>query len=371
MKNPENLVVKKKRIVNLVGARPQFIKAGMISRVLRSVYADEVEEIIVHSGQHYDFNLSGVFFEQLGIPKPDVFLEVNSENTTAQFESIKSNLRNFFEKEIPDALIIYGDTNTTRAGAEVAAALNIPIAHIEAGLRSHNFNMPEEHNRILADTLSAFLFTPNNKAIENLKAEGIENSATKVVENVGDVMLDSLRFFGGQAEISSEVAEKISAEKPLILLTVHRNYNADEPQKLIELLNALEAHTNDFQIVFPVHPRTAKQLKTENSAIAFLPPVSYFDMLALEKRAAIIFTDSGGVQKEAYFFKKPLVILRSETEWTELLENNVAVLCGLNTEAISAAIKKFEHFKYPDLPNLYGDGFAAEKICKTLINGLA
>jgi len=371
LKNFGDLAVKKKRIVNLVGARPQFIKAGMISRVLRSDYANMVEEIIIHSGQHYDFNLSGVFFEQLGIPKPDVFLEAKSENSAEQFEAIKSSLQKVLIELQPDAIIIYGDTNTTRAGAEVAVELNIPIAHIEAGLRSHNFDMPEEHNRIVADKLSTFLFTPNNKAIENLKSESIENSAKKKIENVGDVMLDSLRIFGGQAQLSTEVAEKISTEKPLILVTVHRNYNADEPQKMLDLVSALEAQTENFQVVFPVHPRTAKGLNTTNSSITFLPPVSYFDMLALEKMATMILTDSGGVQKEAFFFKKPLVILRSETEWTELLEYNVAVLCRLDTALVSAAIKKFEHFKYPVLPNLYGDGFAAEKICKTLINGLA
>ncbi len=359
-----------KRIVNLVGARPQFIKAAMISRELRKEYAGRVEEIIVHSGQHYDFNLSGVFFEQLGIPKPDVFLEASTENSAEQFEAIKEKLAQFLSAKQVDALIVYGDTNTTRAGAEVAAKLKIPIAHVEAGLRSHNFAMPEEHNRRVADKLSTYLFTPNQLAIENLAAEGIVNSATKKVENVGDVMLDSLRVFGQMAQLSAEVSSKIQPEKPMILVTVHRNYNADEPHKLENLLAALENFTEKFQVVFPVHPRTAKNINSLLGNITFLPPVSYFDMLALEKRTTIILTDSGGVQKEAYFFKKPLIILRTETEWTELVENKVAVLCGLDAASVSGAIKHFENFEYPNLPTFYGDGFAAQKICKTLVNAL-
>jgi len=371
LKNHKNLLVKKKRIINLVGARPQFIKAAMISRVLGADYEDLVEEIIVHSGQHYDFNLSGVFFEQLGIPKPDVFLEVNAENSIAQFEAIKSSLNMKLMALKPHAIIVYGDTNTTRAGAEVASALGIPIAHIEAGLRSHNFNMPEEHNRIVADKLSSFLFTPNNAAIKNLQVEGIENSTTKIVENVGDVMLDSLRVFSPKAELSKEIAKKLEDKKPMILVTIHRNYNADEPQRLTNLIEALEDQNKKYQVVFPVHPRTAKGLKTENSPIIFLPPVSYFDMLALEKRASLILTDSGGVQKEAYFFKKPLVILRSETEWTELVDNGLAVLSKLDAASVSEAIEKFKNFVYPEIPALYGDGFAAQKICKSLMAKLA
>ena len=360
------------KIINLVGARPQFVKAAMISRVLRENYADTVQEIVVHSGQHYDANLSEVFFDQLGIPEPKYHLGAGQGSGEDQVDFIQTAFGALLKKEQPDVVLVYGDTNTTRAGAEAAADLRIPIAHVEAGLRSYNEDMPEEHNRVVTDQLSSFLFVPTTAAVENLKQEQIVHVEGRlpIIAEVGDIMIDSLRVFGEQAKLAEEIAEKRNG-KPIALVTIHRNYNADDPTKLNQLLAALEKQTDRYQVIFPLHPRTAKSVDSSQSSITFLPPISYFDMLALEKQAALILTDSGGVQKEAYHFSKPLVILRSETEWTELLDKKLAVLSGLGASDIASAIEKMMTKPYPQKPGIYGNGHAAEKICETLIRALA
>jgi UDP-GlcNAc3NAcA epimerase len=361
------------KIINLVGARPQFIKAAAISRALRGDFADQTEEILVHSGQHYDQGLSAVFFRELGLPEPHYHFKTAAGSQEEQSNSISNALEEVFAIEKPDALVVYGDTTTTLAGAKVAAKRGVPIAHIEAGLRSYNLAMPEENNRVQTDQLSTFLFVPTTQGMQNLIKEGITHQPpNKYVFHVGDVMLDSLRIFSPEAELSAPVAASLNSRKPLILLTLHRNFNADSPAVLQNLFAALEPLLVKFQVVFPVHPRTRKNLEALGikTGVTLLPPVSYFEMLALEQRAAIILTDSGGVQKEAFFFKKPLIILRPETEWVELLGLGVARLCAIDTKALNSAVQSFAGFTYPKVPDLYGDGFAAQQIVKQLIAGL-
>ena len=361
------------KIINLVGARPQFIKAAAISLALREDFADQTKEIVVHSGQHYDEGLSAVFFQQLGLPNPSYHLETPKGSQQEQSEHIIKELTKVFQVENPDAIIVYGDTTTTLAGAIVAAKMGVPIAHIEAGLRSYNSDMPEEHNRVQTDKLSKFLFVPTQQGIENLIKEGIKHNPPKThVLHVGDVMLDSLRIFGAKAKLSAEVTAKLNTDKPMILLTLHRNFNADKPEVLQALVAALEPILATYQIVFPVHPRTQKNLESLGikTNVTLLPPVSYFEMLALEQLAAIIITDSGGVQKEAYFFKKPLIILRPETEWVELIELGLARLCAIDAKALNSAVQSFAAFKYPQVLDLYGDGFASQAIVSYLLAGL-
>lgn len=364
------------KIINLVGARPQFIKAAAISRALRHKFQNEVNEVLVHSGQHYDAGLSDVFFEQLELPIPTYHLAAPVASQATQTGHIMIALEKVLIDEQPDVLIIYGDTTTTLAGALVAAKMQIPIAHIEAGLRSYNKAMPEEINRVIADRLSTFLFVPTQQGVLNLEKEGITHhegtptAANPVVQQVGDVMIDCLRIFGAEADLGDDIEQRLSREKPILLLTLHRNFNADKPELLHEVIKAMLALSNEFQVVFPVHPRTAKNLGNglAQSDIIALPPVSYFDMLALEQRADIIVTDSGGVQKEAFHFKKPLIILRPETEWTELLDLGIAKLCTVKNEQIVNAVNNFKDFAYPSTPMVYGDGHAADLICETLIN---
>lgn len=362
------------RIINLVGARPQFIKAAAISRAICIDFSGQAEEIFVHSGQHYDEDLSDVFFRELGLPAPKYHLGALKGRQNEQLDHIIHELEKVVKAEKPDAIIVYGDTTTTLAGARVATKFNVPLAHIEAGLRSYNNAMPEEFNRVKTDELSQFLFVPTGQARHNLKQEGIEHDPpNRYVLEVGDVMIDSLRIFGDEAQLGQELAEKIRGDKELILLTLHRNFNADNPEVLKTLFSSLEPLLPEFQIVFPVHPRTRAVMdglgiKTE---VTLLSPVSYFEMLALEQRASVIITDSGGVQKEACFFKKPLIILRPETEWVELLTYGVAKLCSIEVNALNSAVKSFRQFTYPSLPGVYGDGFAAQKIISSLLVGLS
>lgn len=362
----------KKKIINLVGARPQFIKAAALHHALAE-YADELTEILVHSGQHYDAELSDVFFAQMQLPKPDYYLNAPKSTSLEQLIFLRKAIKDVIETEKPDAIVVYGDTTTTRAGAEIGFELRVPVAHIEAGLRSYNTAMPEEHNRVIADQLSKWLFVPTENAIANLAKEGIKDqNNSKSVQLVGDIMLDSLRLFADLPVENEQVINLLAADKPLLLATLHRNFNADNAAAIRELIRALLDLQNEFAIAFPVHPRTRKTIATipEAAQLPLLPPLQYGDMLALEKAAKVILTDSGGIQKEAFYFKKPLVILRPETEWTSLVANNVARLTPLKQQDILAAVAGFKDFDYPDLPQFYGNGHAAEKVCKHLINSL-
>ena len=357
------------KILNLVGARPQFIKAAAVSRAFRK-HQQQIEEILVHSGQHYDQALSDVFFRQLELPLPKYHLDAPKTSNEEQVVHIKHALKAVVEQEKPNVLLVYGDTTTTLAGALVGAEMKVPVAHIESGLRSYNTTMPEEYNRVTTDQLSRFLFVPTEQGIKNLKDEGLtDHPGKREVVLVGDVMLDCLRIFSHRPAESDAVKALLNTEKPLILVTLHRNFNADNPQALKQLVLALKAVSDNYEVAFPVHPRTRKALHTIPEAVdlTLLEPVSYFDMLALEQAASVIVTDSGGVQKEAFYFKKPLVILRPETEWTELVAHNVAKLCPVEQQAIIKAITGFNDFVYPNLPQFYGNGYSADKICEHLI----
>lgn len=376
------------RIATIVGARPQFIKAAAISRAFKSYYSGKVDEIIVHSGQHYDDNMSKVFFDEMEIPLPGYHLEVGSGTHGYMTGEIIRKTEEVLLKEKPDMVIVYGDTNTTLGGAIAASKLHIPVAHIEAGLRSFNKSMPEEINRILCDHVSTLLFSPTENGIMNLLREGFRvecnppySSDNPKIYHCGDVMYDNALYFAGKAEKSSPVLKDLGIEnREFALCTIHRDSNTDLPERLSSILSALDRITHDFNlpVVLPVHPRTAKMIAAlpdqdlvkklqQNTLFIRTEPVGYLDMLLLEKKSRIILTDSGGVQKESYFFQKPCIVLRPETEWKELVENKAAVLTNSDEKSILAA---FDHF-YTDppkhFPSLYGDGAASKFICSEII----
>jgi UDP-GlcNAc3NAcA epimerase len=347
------------KIATIVGARPQFIKAAPVSRWLRLHY----REILVHTGQHYDYLLSEVFFRELGIPTPDYNLGVGSASHGRQTGEMLARLEEVLLQEKPDWVVVYGDTNSTLAGALAAAKLHIPVAHVEAGLRSYNRTMPEEINRVLTDHLSSLLFCPTDTAVRNLAREGI----TQGVYQVGDVMYDVALWGLEMAERKSTILESLGL-KPngYLLVTIHRPSNTDDPRNLSAIVSALNDVTET--VVFPTHPRTQKALKHwgihPNSNVWLIEPVSYLEMLVLEKNARMILTDSGGVQKEAYILGVPCVTLREETEWVETVEAGWNILVGANRERIVEAVRNFK--PAGDRPPLFGDGNASRRIVEIL-----
>jgi UDP-GlcNAc3NAcA epimerase len=347
------------KIATIVGARPQFIKAAPVSRWLRLHY----REILVHTGQHYDYLLSEVFFRELGIPTPDYNLGVGSASHGRQTGEMLARLEEVLLQEKPDWVVVYGDTNSTLAGALAAAKLHISVAHVEAGLRSYNRTMPEEINRVLTDHLSSLLFCPTDTAVRNLAREGI----TQGVYQVGDVMYDVALWGLEMAERKSTILESLGL-KPngYLLVTIHRPSNTDDPRNLSAIVSALNDVTET--VVFPTHPRTQKALKHwgihPNSNVRLIEPVSYLDMLMLEKNARMILTDSGGVQKEAYILGVPCVTLREETEWVETVEAGWNILVGANRERIVEAVRNFQPTG-ERLP-LFGDGNASRRIVEIL-----
>ncbi|HEX9973530.1 MAG TPA: UDP-N-acetylglucosamine 2-epimerase (non-hydrolyzing) [bacterium] len=353
------------KIVSIVGARPQFIKAAPVSAALRKHH----QELLLHTGQHYDDNMSKVFFDELGIPRPDINLEVGSDSHARQTAAIMIGIETFLEQEQPDIVLVYGDTNSTLAGAVAAAKLHIKVAHVEAGLRSFNRAMPEEINRIVADKVADILFCPTETAVRNLANEGIKNG----VHNIGDVMYDAALRFAPITEQKSLVLKRFSLEpKSYFLLTLHRAENTDSVENLSHIVAAIVQ--SKHLIIFPAHPRTVKLLKqfqlyekidrAEN--IILIEPVSFIDMIMLEKNAQKIVTDSGGVQKEAYFYQVPCITLRDETEWVETVEDGWNCLVGANLEKISSAINTFLPAKQQQ--GHYGDGKASEKLVDVLNN---
>ncbi len=359
----KNSSEKKLKIVTIIGARPQFIKAAAVSRLLR----DDADEIILHTGQHYDENLSKVFFDELEIPTPQFNLGVGSGTHGVQTGEMLAKIEAVLIDTQPEWVIVYGDTNSTLAGALAAAKLHIKVAHVEAGLRSFNRLMPEEINRILTDHISDTLFCPSDVALENLANEGI----TEKVVIVGDVMADSLSYAAEKAETQSSVLSSLSlAPGQYYLATVHRAENTDDPKRLENILDALTSL--DKKVVFPIHPRT--RLAIENyryqhyltaSNIELIDPLGYLDMVRLEASARMILTDSGGIQKEAYWLRVPCVTLRDETEWVETVQSGWNILAGGYKENI---LEKVLHFKVPEKhPELYGDGKAAQKIIDCLV----
>jgi UDP-N-acetylglucosamine 2-epimerase len=352
------------KIVTVVGARPQFIKCAPVSREVRKV----ATEVLVHTGQHYDDNMSAVFFGELSIPGPDYYLGVGSGSHGLQTSEMLKRIEEVLLKERPDIVLVYGDTNSTLAGALAAAKLHIRVAHVEAGLRSFNRRMPEEINRVLTDHISDFLFCPTGRALKNLEREGI----TKGVHLVGDVMYDAVLEYGRRAEERSKILDRLElTPKSYALATVHRAENADDPQRLRSIFEALEEMAADgWPVIVPVHPRTRKQLESLSvgvNCLQLIDPVSYLDMLLLEKEAKIILTDSGGVQKEAFWFRVPCVTLREETEWVETVESGWNVVVGCEAKRIFEAASR----RPPTTPLLppYGDGHAANHIMRCLLRG--
>ncbi|MFC4182589.1 non-hydrolyzing UDP-N-acetylglucosamine 2-epimerase [Saccharococcus thermophilus] len=348
------------KIATILGARPQFIKAAPVSRVLRRKHT----EIIIHTGQHYDANMSDIFFEELNIPKPDYHLGVGSGSHGKQTGEMLIKIEEILLKEKPDYVLVYGDTNSTLAGALVAAKLHIPVIHVEAGLRSFNKKMPEEINRIMTDHVSEFLFCPTDTAVENLKKENI----TRNVINIGDVMYDAVLYNKELAKQKSTILSDLGLEsKQYHLITIHRAENTDDVQNMKNILEAF-AQIEEMK-VWPIHPRTKNKLAAYGLSVENIPnlkviePVGYLDMLTLESNAKKIITDSGGVQKEAYFMQVPCVTVREQTEWVETLETEANILVGTDVEKIVAAVKKEVH---PVYSNVFGDGKAAEKIVEAI-----
>lgn len=347
------------KIITVIGARPQFIKAAAISNKLRK----NNNEILIHTGQHYDENMSKIFFEELSIPYPDYNLAVGSGGHGKQTGEMLIKLEKIYEDEKPDLVLVYGDTNSTLAGALVASKLLVPIVHVEAGLRSFNKSMPEEQNRILTDHLSSNLFAPTETAVRNLKIEGIIDH----VYNVGDVMFDAVLHFGKIAKDKSKIINNLGLNhKDFILTTIHRAENTNDIVKLKNIIEAL--NDSNKTIVIPLHPRTSKYISEYglkfNKNIMVINPIGYLDMLSLENNCEKIVTDSGGVQKEAFFMKKPCITIRDETEWVETVENGWNRIVGTNKEKISEAITTFK----PEMPQdlIFGDGNSSEKICNIL-----
>ncbi len=353
------------KVVSVVGARPQFIKAAAVSRVLRATPG--VREVLVHTGQHYDDNMSRIFFEELEIPEPDYHLGIgggtHGQNTGRMLEAIEKVLLH----EDPDWVLVYGDTDSTLAGALAAVKLHIPVAHVEAGLRSFNRRMPEEINRVLTDHASDLLFAPTETALKNLLREGIPEER---IHLVGDVMYDAALYYGEKAERESRILERLSlTRKGYILATVHRAENTDDPARLRAILQALSEAAQEVEVVFPVHPRTRKAMERYELTDLVRPlivtdPVGYLDMVMLEKNARLIVTDSGGVQKEAFFYRVPCVTLREETEWVELVELGWNRLLPPGCLS-SSALLEISGGREPEL-ELYGGGIAAKRVVEQL-----
>jgi UDP-GlcNAc3NAcA epimerase len=382
------------KLVTIIGARPQIIKAAALSRAIRQInrairskYQAQIQELIVHTGQHYDENMSNVFFEELEIPKPDYNLNIGSGKHGEQSAKMISGIEEILIAEKPDFIILYGDTNSTLAGAVAASKIHIPVVHIEAGLRSFNKKMPEEINRIICDHCSTYLFPPTQTGFANLLNEGFKKPSSPYtmdnpgIFNYGDIMYDNTLYFSEIAEKKSNILKTLNiSDKEFLLATVHRDYNTDNEKALIEILKSFNYITQEHnqKIIFPVHPRTLKIIKSlsghedvdlflKNQLIYKIEPVSFLDMILLEKYASLILTDSGGVQKEAYFFNKPCIILRTETEWVEIMETGKAVLTASSYEKIVASFNSLYKQEETKFPKIFGDGNTAELICKELL----
>ena len=359
------------KIITVIGARPQFIKTAVVSRAIEkhneSVGKAEIEEVIVHTGQHYDANMSEVFFEEMSIPQPKYNLHLGGGTHGAMTGRMLEKLEEVMLSEKPDVVLVYGDTDSTLAGSVAAAKLHIPVAHVEAGLRSFNMDMPEEINRALTDRVSKWLFCPTETAMENLRDEGYEKLGGNML-CIGDVMYDAALFYRAQDKAGDSVKKLASGE--YYLATVHRAENTDDPIRMKGIFEALESIAQKTKVVLPLHPRTRKvldKLGMKLQYITCIDPVGYFDMLHLQGNCLAVFTDSGGVQKEAFFAEKPCITLRDETEWVELVKNGFNTLVGANKEKILAAEKELSDKKLDFSMNLYGDGHAGDKIVEKIM----
>lgn len=355
------------KIITVLGARPQFVKAAVVSRELRK---SGIQEVIIHTGQHFDNNMSQVFFDEMEIPTPDYNLEISGLNHGAMTGRMLEKIEDVLLKEKPDYVLVYGDTNSTLAGALAASKLHIPVAHVEAGLRSFEMKMPEEINRILTDRISSVLFCPTITAIKNLDAEGYDKIDCKIVLS-GDVMYDAVQFYQSKIETNATVLQKEELEgKPFILATLHRAENTNDPARLKEICEAFNEINQEIKIVLPLHPRTKSFLSSQGIKLNahLIDPVGYFDMLALLKNCSMVMTDSGGLQKEAYFFNKFCITLRDQTEWVELVEVGANVLAGASKKNIVDKFKENFNKTLHITEGLYGDGHASAIIAKQLLN---
>ena len=380
------------KIVTIVGARPQFIKSGAISRAIQEFNKRlqpqrckkrRIQEILVHTGQHYHYLMDKVFFEELELPKPDYHLGVGSGSHAKQTGMMLERIESILQKENPKVILLYGDTNSTLAGALAAAKLNIPVAHVEAGLRSYNQAMPEEVNRLLTDHLSTFLFCPTDQAARNLLKEGVKNGETRVVKKVGDVMYDSISYYSKLAEEKSTILKDLNLyfstpnselrTQNYYLATLHRAENTDDRRRLESILNAFDEIGRKTAVILPLHPRTRKMMKvyrlfSKFRNVQFIEPVSYLGMLQLEKNAKAILTDSGGVQKEAYWLGVPCFTLREETEWVETIKSGWNVLTGAATKRIVEEVAKAGRKVPPQKrKEILEDGRASRRIIQILI----
>ncbi|MFZ4400512.1 MAG: non-hydrolyzing UDP-N-acetylglucosamine 2-epimerase [Bacteroidales bacterium] len=379
------------KILTIIGARPQIIKASAISRAIRNNYNEVIHEIIVHTGQHYDNNMSEVFFGELQIPQPDYNLNVGSGLHGTQTAEMIKGIEEIVIKENPQAMILYGDTNSTLAGAIAASKLHCKIVHIEAGLRSYNKSMPEEINRILCDHCSTLLFSPTLTGYQNLIKEGFKvdqlppySADYPKIYHCGDIMFDNTLYFSQIADKKSEILKKTGLTKyTYALATIHRDNNTDDSNRLTAVFKAiLKINTEkNIDFVIPLHPRTAKILKEKlsvevyqqlikNEQIKLIEPVSFLDMIALEKNSLLVVTDSGGVQKEAYFLQKPCIILRPQTEWIELTEHGSSILTDADEDRIINAADILLSTNFINFPPIFGNGKAAEFICGEIVKNI-
>jgi UDP-GlcNAc3NAcA epimerase len=353
------------KITTVLGARPQFIKAATVSRELKRA---GIKEIIIHTGQHFDENMSDVFFKEMDIPTPDYRLEINNLGHGAMTGRMLEKIEELLIKEKPDVVLVYGDTNSTLAGALAASKLHIPVAHVEAGLRSFNMNMPEEINRILTDRISKLLFCPTDTAVRNLQSEGF-NSFGCTISKPGDVMYDAVLYYRQKAESASSIlrTEKLE-QNQFVLATLHRAENTNDPVRLRSICSAISEINNTMPVVLPLHPRTKHYLQSNNIELSahIIEPVSYFDMLTLLANCNMVLTDSGGLQKEAFFFGKFCLTLRDQTEWIELVEAGSNLIVGADYDKIVSGFRANLNKKI-STKELYGSGDAAKKIVSDLL----
>jgi UDP-GlcNAc3NAcA epimerase len=356
------------KIITIVGARPQFIKAAALSREFAKY--ENIQELIIHTGQHFDRNMSDVFFEEMEIPNPNFQLNIHGFSHGAMTGHMLEQIEKILLSERPDYVLVFGDTNSTLAGALAASKLHIKVIHVEAGLRSFNMKMPEEINRILTDRISSILFCPTENALNNLRLEGFENFGCEMI-NCGDIMQDAAQYYSIKSGEKSKILDthNINAND-FILATIHRAENTDDSSRLFRIIKALNKINNEIKVVLPIHPRTAAIIKSLNVDVKFLmiEPVGYFDMLQLIKNSNLVCTDSGGLQKEAYFFNKFCITCRDQTEWIELVENEYNILTGADEDNIYQAYQKFSNSTFLKKTELFGGGVAAKSIVRYLTN---
>ena len=378
------------KLLTVIGARPQIIKAAAISRAVRNRFYNCIEEKILHTGQHYDQNMSQVFIDELGVPQPDYNLGVGSGSHGEQTAKMIAGIEKVLTTEYFDGILLYGDTNSTLAGAVAASKIHVPIFHVEAGLRSYNMTMPEEINRIVCDQLSSILFPPTETGLRNLKEEGFlgskaifKNGKSRLVVNSGDVMYDNSLYFSQLSQQRCDIISKLGlTPNGYVLATIHRDNNTDSKERLTSIFTALLdiAEQDDINIVLPLHPRTKKLLPVNlepavyerlqsSESVRMIPPASFFEIIELERNARLVMTDSGGVQKEAFFFERPCVILRPETEWVEIVEHGAGIIADADYDKIVTAYKQLTG-RTVKFPKLFGDGKAAEHILETIKNYL-